>query len=612
MFVIKEQEMDKQNRAIKIVVIDSGVSEHKDIIKEINGVNIISSDEEYKIVSSKNDDTIGHGTAISFIISHNLENTQLFSVKIYDDDQCVPEKLIFALEYIYEFVECDIINISLGVTTCSSLSKLKECCKKLIDKGIVIVSAFDNNGTISYPAAFDSVIGVDTGFINGNIKDYVYVENSPINIIGCQREQRLPWLGNKYQIVSGASFIAPYITIQVAKLISNGYKTLEQILEQLRKNACKVITCNPTQSKKVFTPSKVIVFPFNKELHSLARYKEKALFQIKDFYDVKYIGNVGRTINDVIGCSNSANAIIKNYIDINWNEDFDTIILGHVKELSNLVNVDFMEYFIKHAIKFKKRVISFDPIDNQYISRLLEEQIDYYHPAVSKKDVPTNYFNKLRKIGVPTVAIVGTGPRQGKFTLQMILKSIFENSDYSVGMLGTEPTSLLLGADEVYPMGYNSSVDVRGIDAIKVINQMMGKIEDKAPDLIIVGSQSQSVPFTDGSIKYLPLAQHEFLLAVAPDVFILCVNLSDNIDYIRRTIMYLESLYGTKVLALATLPFDHAQKWSVMSNKKIKLSENEIKERIYCIKKKVSIDIFNISNDDDVIRLAETIVEHFS
>lgn len=604
--------MNRENKAIRIVVIDSGISEHKDIIGEINGVDIISSGGKYEVVPTKKIDNIGHGTAISFLISRNVPKAEIVSVRIYDDDHCIPEKLIFALEYIYEFIECDVINISLGVTYCHSLTRLEKCCEKLVNKGIVIVSAFDNNGTISYPAAFDMVIGVDAGFINGSIKDYVYVEHSPINVIGCQREQRLPWLKDKYQIVSGASFIAPYITAHVAKLVSEGYDTLEEILKELRKSAVKVITCTITEKQKMLMLNKAIVFPFNKEIHSLARYRQNAHFQITDFYDVKYIGNVGKKVGTVIECEDLMDFTIKNYTDINWSGDFDTIVLGHVQDLSNLVNFNFMSYFIEHAIKYKKQIICFDSITDCHRENLLKANINYYYPSVLKKDIPTNYFGKLHKIGKPTIAVVGTGPRQGKFTLQMSLKNIFENSGYSVGMLGTEPTSLLLGADEVYPMGYNSAIDVSGVDAIKVIDQMMRRIEMKEPDLIIVGSQSQSVPFTNGSMKYLPLAQHEFLLATAPDVFILCINLGDDIEYIKRTILYLESLLGTKVLALATLPFEHAQKWSVMSNKKIKLSQAETRERMQYVKAATSLDIYNIASDDNVVELAEKIVDYFS
>ncbi|MEG0771210.1 MAG: DUF1611 domain-containing protein, partial [Clostridia bacterium] len=240
-----------------------------------------------------------------------------------------------------------------------------------------------------------------------------------------------------------------------------------------------------------------------------------------------------------------------------------------MKELSDAIKFDFKKYFLNNALAYNKNVISFDSVDKDYLKMFSDKNLKTYYPCIKKNDVPKNLFGKLRKIGKPVIAIVGTGPRQGKFTLQMSIKNILEQSDYSVGMLGTEPSSLLLGANEVYPMGYASTVEVSGIDAIKVINHLLGKIEDCNPEIIIIGSQSQSTPFTDSSLKYLPITQHELLLATAPDCYVLCINLSDDTSYIKRTLAYLESLFGAKVLALAALPLDHAQKWSVISNKRI-------------------------------------------
>ena len=57
-----------------------------------------------------------------------------------------------------------------------------------------------------------------------------------------------------------------------------------------------------------------------------------------------------------------------------------------------------------------------------------------------------------------------------------------------------------------------------------------------------VGSQLQSIPFTDSNINLFPIKQYEFLLGTSPDVFILCVNFEDEMSYIKRTICYLENL----------------------------------------------------------------------
>ena len=69
--------------------------------------------------------------------------------------------LISAILYIEENINCRVINISSGIKLCERLIEFRNICNRISDKGIFIVSAFDNDGAMSYPAAFDSVIGVE-------------------------------------------------------------------------------------------------------------------------------------------------------------------------------------------------------------------------------------------------------------------------------------------------------------------------------------------------------------------------------------------------------------------------------------------------------------------
>lgn len=48
-------------------------------------------------------------------------------------------------------------------------------------------------------------------------------------------------------------------------------------------------------------------------------------------------------------------------------------------------------------------------------------------------------MNKLFQLSVPTVAVVGTGSKQGKFTLQLQFKNFMEKLGYKVGFLSSEP-----------------------------------------------------------------------------------------------------------------------------------------------------------------------------
>lgn len=598
-------------RKINIVIIDSGVSAHKDIKDNFNGVHFHLIDNEI-VTDNDISDHIGHGTAITFLVNKYLPEANVFCIKIYDNEYCNPALLVKALDYVDKNIACDVVNISLGAVSVDDLSELREKCDSLNRKGTIVVSAFDNNGTLSYPAAFSSVIGVDVSIKCGNVFDYQYVENSQINIRAYHREQRLPWIGNEYRMVSGASFAAPYITIIIAKMISEGITSPDEINAALKKSAQSVICCKKTLRQETFMPQKAVVFPFNKEIHSIARDADRVSFKIEGFYDSKYVGNIGKHASEIIGGTCNIEYEIRDYLKIDWSGDFDTVILGHTRELASAVGFDYQKYFIDKCLEYKKFLYSFDCIDDLYVKAFKDSRLNVFYPKITEGDVPKNDFGKLRKIGKPVVAIVGTGPRQGKFTLQLGMRNVLEYSGYRVGMLGTEPTSLLLGFDAVYPMGYYTTVGVSGTDAVRTVNRLIASIEDKNPEIIIVGSQSQSVPFITGSLKYYPVSQHEFLLGTMPDCCVLCINISDDIDYINRTVNYIENFFVSRVIALAALPLDHANKWSVINNKKIPIDEEDLRARIGAIESAMDLKVYDISSIDDIAMLTEQVVDFFA
>ena len=92
-----------------------------------------------------------------------------------------------------------------------------------------------------------------------------------------------------------------------------------------------------------------IFFPFNKEMHSIARFENMLSVDVEGFYDVKYIGNIGRKTSEVIGEVYGHDYIIENYLNINWESSFDSVILGHTLDLSRITNINFEKYFIESA-----------------------------------------------------------------------------------------------------------------------------------------------------------------------------------------------------------------------------------------------------------------------
>lgn len=84
--------------------------------------------------------------------------------------------IIHALNYIYQDLDVDIVNMSFGVNICKEIDELYEICYKFHNKGVLLVSSFDNSGTISYPAVFDCVLGIRSGEMCYKTDDFEYVD----------------------------------------------------------------------------------------------------------------------------------------------------------------------------------------------------------------------------------------------------------------------------------------------------------------------------------------------------------------------------------------------------------------------------------------------------
>jgi len=99
-----------------------------------------------------------------------------------------------------------------------------------------------------------------------------------------------------------------------------------------------------------------------------------------------------------------------------------------------------------------------------------------------------NYAMRAVKEGVktPKILFAGTSMNSGKVTAMLTARNVFEERGIKVGVVGTEPCSVFVGADEqVIPEVLPT---MRGAHAIL---GAIKKIEvEKQPDLIMVGSQT--------------------------------------------------------------------------------------------------------------------------
>lgn len=590
--------MDK----IRLCTIDSGVNLSHDKLKE-------DSVQRLNLRSAVSDDRFGHGTAVYGILRSTRDIADILSIQFTCQDTVIEEdELIEILEYLLNHDCPDLINLSLGLNICSQPQQLYSLCQQFYERGTIILAAFDNAGAVSYPAAFDCVIGVTTGENCHKNNDFEYVEDTIVNLAAYGGQQRLLWTDPPYILMGGNSFACAHATVQAARYMAAGFRSFHEILACFRKDAVKYYPAPAVKQKKpLFRIKKAAVFPFNKEMHSLLRFPDLLEFEIIHIYDTKYSGTVGAMTQHLLKDNSVLNRVIENVHDIDWN-DFDTLILGHTDELSALVkDTSLKEKIIHQALKNGKQIFSFDDIS----SYVVDANDSVYYPYVTQEMLPPVRFGMLYRIPTPVLAIFGTSSKQGKFTLQLTLRKKFLDHGFSVGQLGTEPSSLLFGMNDVFPMGYHSTVYIKDWDVIRYVNHMLNQMAREVPDILLVGSQSGTLPYDTGNITQYPILQHLLLLATQPDAVILCINAYDELDYIERTVRYIQSTAETTVIGLVIFPMDINSDWTGVYGARKRLTADESSLLKIKLQQTFQITAYNLGVEQDMDSLYSDIVSFY-
>ncbi len=591
---------------VRIVIIDSGIYPDHSVFK---GKRIEMLEYHQGIFEPGGYDNYGHGTAIAGIIAKN-EDICITSIKIQGiEDNADENDLITVLEYVKNELSADIINVSLGVNTLEKKGVLYRVCEEIASTGTVIVAAFDNSGAFSYPAVFDNVIGVISSSLCKKIDDIVYIDDTEVNIAAKGESQRVAWINPTYMICSGNSLACAHVSSLIVKYIKMGVRGKNAILEKLRNESKYKFSFNRNVVKEHGLPyqiKKAAIFPFSKETHSLIRFEPYLDFEIVDVYDTKYSTLVGASTNHLLNISNFNNHTIKNIDDMDW-ESFDTIIVGHLDYVADILgDSKYAKHLIENFRKHEKNIFSFDDLRKSGFDRAT----DIYFPVVDKCMAPLNRFGMLYEIPKPILGVFGTSSKQGKYTLQLELRLGLQKMGYKVGQIGTEPQSLLFGFDSVFPMGYNSSVYLNGEDTIFYLNDVINTLCESS-DIIIVGSQSGTVPYDTTNIEQFPLSQISFLYATQPDAVIVCINPYDSFEYIKRTIQFIESGADCKVIALVIFPMTFKEGWTFGYGPKYHLTSSECMNIKIKTKDAFGIPVYCLGDSEEMNKLLKQIVEFF-
>ena len=497
---------------VNIVVIDTGIS--NSYISCRNKIERMAFSYNHKMSLFEKccdtNDYVGHGTSVINIIDNKVLNAKIISFKVdMDTISGSGIELIEALKYIYNEVPCDIINISCGVCSSLLIEDFNRVSKQISSRGTIIVSAFDNNGGISYPAALDDVIGVD--FCRDlRFGEFAYIQNSIVNIKYGLGEQYVLNANNACEVVVGNSFFAPIISAIIAQfLMSNNIDKKNRIPETydyLRQIASRIETVNAIENICLYHDLKIkkaVLFPYNKEIDCLLRNKDLLEFEILGIYDSKYNGNMSKTMHGFP---------VINIDKINWNDEFDTLILGHLEELELKTKKDYGALLIKRCLEMQKNIVLFDSAFSEERNNLLSsaKAVKVYYPDNNRVlNNISRMENKLFSFATPILAVLGTSSKQGKMSLQLDLRRLFMNAGYIIGQFGTEPSSMLFGFDEVYVMGYNSNCSHDSEKNILSINSL-NKNNTNVDAIMTKEYSSEGVVFSQGEFQALNLARPFF------------------------------------------------------------------------------------------------------
>lgn len=583
----------------KIAMIDSGISQYsKGYNSTAKQYCIKETEDGIRIEEDIAHDENGHGTVISDIIYQQNPNVELYIFKIVSEQSDIDcEQLCIVLEYILRNVDVDLINISAGITYIDYYTRMERVCNQLKEKGIILLSAFDNNGAISYPAAIPSVLGVDT--IDGGLKkdDIVWVENSCVNFIMPAKFYRTVWNDGTKTIMKGTSFACAELTGKISKSLFDEQGNKRSLLEVIS----DFITCRSVYKpfNKVEGPQfkieKAILFPVNKEAHALLRFQDMLEFDIVGLFDERVSGLVGK---EMFGKK------VESYHNIDWEGDFDTIVVSCVSKLSSLTRKNYSEEIIEKARIHKKNVYTFERIQSDY------ENV--FYPEIVSENVPRGNMQKLRKILMPLVGVFGTSSKQGKYSLQLALKKRLEQKGYKTGLLATEPSGYLFGADSVFHFGYESDIQLNQEEYVCLLNELIWNMDKKGYDIGITGCQSGTIPYDYSNIRTFTLPQQNFLFGTRPDFYILCVNPHDDIAYVQRTIQYINAIDVGKVGACALFPVRSIIAQVGMHIKKEQLKKEELVKCKEFFSTHCGLPVYEIGNDEDMEQLTKLIIHTFN
>lgn len=150
-----------------VIIIDTGI-EIKSFKDRIVGGRCFYLENDKILYDDNIQDDNGHGTACASIILKLNPCANFYVIKILDKNaETSLPILITALEHCAT-LDYNLINLSLAILDTTESNELETICKVLKDAGKIIFASVYNGHYKSYPAVYNSVIGVIGSRLNSS------------------------------------------------------------------------------------------------------------------------------------------------------------------------------------------------------------------------------------------------------------------------------------------------------------------------------------------------------------------------------------------------------------------------------------------------------------
>ncbi|MXX38255.1 MAG: DUF1611 domain-containing protein [Gemmatimonadetes bacterium] len=367
--------------------------------------------------------------------------------------------------------------------------------------------------------------------------------------------------------------------------------------------------------------------PYNKEMHALMRGRDLLGFEIVGIGDPIGKGLTGKDAGKAIGLPSVDFQVAPRLaaalqgLRPELSRRADTLILGYVDELSRIRRKDVLRETVEMALDQGLHVFSLLALPRERYADLYEQAeakgLHLYYPALSAREAQQTLASASQypQVDVPVVAVLGSGPQQGKFTLQLALRRRLMELGYRVGQIGTEHHAALFGMDCAFPMGYAPSVEIPLDYYAPYLDAKMRQINQrKRPHLILAGSQSGTVPYNVSEPETHTLSTIAFLMGVKPDACLLVVNSIDTDDYIQDTIDGIRALCHAPTLLLAMSDKEkHVREaYGRTSIKPQPMSEEDSRRKLRHLEQKFKLPALSIASQADVHKAVEVVIDYFA